>query len=669
MSFNIPDHMKLIKVAAGVLNQTPLDWKNNLKNILDCIAEARKQNVSLLCLPELCITGYGCEDMFYAPGLCDTALKQLFIIAEATQGMIVSIGLPIRYHNRVFNAACLLADGKIWGFACKKNLPGNSIYYEPRWFHAWENGRQSELELNGQTYPIGDLIFKVEGVKIGYEICEDAWVANRPGRELYLRGIDIILNPSASHFEFGKSFVRERFVLDASRAFGVSYIYVNLLGNESGRAVFDGDAIIASAGQGIASGNRFNYEDFIVTPAVIDIDMTRLSQVQNKVHVNDADTYGTVKIDFTFPPTPLENNAYTLEAWESNGYMREEEFARCISMAMFDYMRKSRSNGWVLSLSGGADSSAIACLCRLAIKMCVENIGFEGLKRKLWFSKPVQACNTEEEVAKLLITCMYQATENSSEDTRHSAESLAESLGADYFEININNLVKEYRSLVEGGLGRKLTWETDDVTLQNIQARVRAPSIWMIANTKNALLLSTSNRSEAAVGYATMDGDTAGSISPIAGIDKQFLRHWLRWLENVGVDGRIRFGGLQAVNSLQPTAELRPLDKKQTDEEDLMPYDLLNAIEIAAIRDKRMPKEVLPLMEHQFAGRYNREVIVRSIERFFRLWSRNQWKRERYAPSFHVDDHSLDPKTWCRFPILSGGFEQELEEMRKEFGL
>ena len=95
-----------------------------------------------------------------------------------------------------------------------------------------------------------------------------------------------------------------------------------------------------------------------------------------------------------------------------------------------------------------------------------------------------------------------------------------------------------------------------------------------------------------------------------------------------------------------------------------MPYDLLDAIEDAAIRDKKMPKDVLPLMEFQFEGIHSREVIVRSVERFFRLWSRNQWKRERYAPSFHVSDHSLDPKTWCRFPILSGGYEKELAEMR-----
>jgi NAD+ synthase (glutamine-hydrolysing) len=179
------------------------------------------------------------------------------------------------------------------------------------------------------------------------------------------------------------------------------------------------------------------------------------------------------------------------------------------------------------------------------------------------------------------------------------------SLNADYFEITIDELVQQYTRAVEGGIGRKLSWQTDDIALQNIQARVRAPSVWMLANIKGALLLSTSNRSEAAVGYATMDGDTAGSISPIAGIDKAFLRKWLVWLETQGVGGTYKLAGLHKVNSLQPSAELRPLEMTQTDEADLMPYEVLDAIEKCAIRDKQTPREVLEMMHVQFGEVYS----------------------------------------------------------------
>ncbi|MEE3219385.1 MAG: NAD+ synthetase, partial [Planctomycetota bacterium] len=191
----------------------------------------------------------------------------------------------------------------------------------------------------------------------------------------------------------------------------------------------------------------------------------------------------------------------------------------------------------------------------------------------------------------------------------------------------------------------------------------RAPGVWMVANLRGALLLSTSNRSEAAVGYATMDGDTSGGLSPIAGIDKAFLRHWLVWMERQGPDGGGQVAALAEVNALQPTAELRPLSAGQTDEDDLMPYEVLDAIERAAIRDKHMPLDVFRLIEVQFT-QFPREQLGVWTEKFFRLWTRNQWKRERYAPSFHLDDENLDPKTWCRFPILSGGFERELAELK-----
>ena len=165
-----------------------------------------------------------------------------------------------------------------------------------------------------------------------------------------------------------------------------------------------------------------------------------------------------------------------------------------------------------------------------------------------------------------------------------------------------------------------------------------------------------------------MDGDTCGGLSPIAGIDKAFLRRWLRWMETDGPDGIGPLPALAAVNDQAPTAELRPPPSKQTDEDDLMPYELLDAIERAAIRDKMTPLRDLARHARPISRSTRGRNWLVWIERFFRLWCRNQWKRERYAPSFHLDDENLDPKTWCRFPILSGGYERELAELRKLAG-
>jgi NAD+ synthase (glutamine-hydrolysing) len=161
-----------------------------------------------------------------------------------------------------------------------------------------------------------------------------------------------------------------------------------------------------------------------------------------------------------------------------------------------------------------------------------------------------------------------------------------------------------------------------------------------------------------------MDGDTSGGLAPIAGIDKAFLRQWLRWMEKTGPEGTGPMPALSAVNDQQPTAELRPPSAGQTDEVDLMPYELLDKVERLAIRDKLTPVEIFHVSRVEFP-QYAQQQLALWIERFFRLWCRNQWKRERYAPSFHLDDENLDPKTWCRFPILSGGYERELAELRK----
>lgn len=677
--------MKLLKIAAGVLNQIPLAWEHNKQNIINAIEEAQRQDVSLLCLPELCISGYGCEDAFYAQNTMDQSIESLLDIVPYTGDITVAVGLPMRHNNRTFDVACLMANKRIMGFVVKQYLANNGVHYESRWFQPWNPYLRDEIKVGEFSYPFGDVVFDLSGIRIGFEICEDAWVANRPGRMLYERGIDIILNPTASHFAFMKSQVRERFVVDASRSFGVSYVYANMLGNEAGRMIYDGDAMVASNGELLVSGNRLSYEDFLIVPAVVDVELTRLNQTQNRANL--ALVYPNLRVSerFDWPDIAPVIQKAELEAWERGGYLKEEEFTRAVALGLFDYLRKSRSYGYVLSLSGGADSSSIAALVFLMVRMAVENIGIDGVKKKLGHIKAIQPCKTPEEMMGKLLTVMYQGTENSSDDTFNSAKELADDIGATFLNININGLVDTYRGLIEGQLGRTLSWETDDLALQNIQARVRAPGIWMLANINNALLLSTSNRSEAAVGYATMDGDTAGSISPITGIDKHFLRKWLRWLETVGLNVKneqtpadrtgevtssvadndlIKVKGLHAVNSLQPTAELRPLDRKQTDEDDLMPYDVLNSIEEAAIRDKQPPVEVLKLMEVRYTGQYDRDKLMGWVERFFKLWSRNQWKRERYAPSFHLDDHNLDPRSWCRFPILSGGFEKELTEMR-----
>jgi len=623
-----------IVFSAAALNQLPLDWEGNRQRILAAISQATAEGATLVCLPELCISGYGCEDQFLAPYTAQKSWESLELIASSVHELVVVVGLALPFEGELYNVSAILAKGKIQALIPKQFLADDGVHYEPRWFSPWPRGKKTHVK----GIPLGDYRIHFAGISLGIEICQDAWEGEkRPAYDLAKRGVSVICNPTASHFAFGKAESRKSLSLEGAKIINGAYLFANLLGNEAGRIIFDGDAYIAYNGEIVAQTPRFSYQDFTLVSQKIILDKREESGddvVSFEIHIPGTHT-------IINPEVP---------AWESSENKKEEEFSRAVALGLFDYLRKSRSQGWVLSLSGGADSSAIASLCALSIQYATAELGWEGLKNKL----SNIALSSQVRAMKDLLTTLYQGTVNSSQNTRDSARELAEWIGTQHYEIEIDSIVQGYRELVEGAIKRPLTWEQDDITLQNVQARVRAPSAWMLANIKNALLLATSNRSEASVGYATMDGDTSGSISPIAGIDKSFVRSWLLWLEAKG------FKGLHLVNSLEPSAELRPLTEKQVDEEDLMPYPILNTIERLAFYDLLSPHECLEQVNQRYGAIFAKEKLEEFVRRFFRLWARNQWKRERYAPGFHVDDYSLDPKSWLRFPILSAGLEKDI---------
>lgn len=654
-----------LKVAAAVLNQTPLDWIGNRQRLETVIRQAKQEKVDVLCCPELCLPGYGCEDAFHSPDTAHMSWHILRQLLPFTQGLVLNLGLPVWHGGAVYNAVVLIADQKLVGLVAKQHLAGDGIHYEPRWFKSWPTGVQVSWESPDGSLPLGDQVFQFthneRSVRLAFEICEDAWVADRPGGRLAGQAVDIILNPSASHFAFGKQKIRERFVVEGSRAFSVAYVYANLNGNEAGRAIYDGGGLIASGGDIVARGERLDLSEWNLTTAVVDIGRNQVIRARTASYEPQfgREPERVVKVDHAFS----EHQAPTsvppaIAEWETGPYLKEEEFSRAVSLGLLDYMRKSRSRGFILSLSGGADSAACAVLVYLMYQRAVQELTEAELADKFAYWSNFRG-NSEE-----LLTTVYQATQNSGQVTRDAARIVAEAVGAHHAEYDVEELVRGYRSRTEKALGRKLSWETDDIALQNIQARVRAPGPWMLANVLGALFISTSNRSEAAVGYATMDGDTSGGLAPIAGIDKAFLRHWLRWMETEGPLGYQPIPALKAINVQAPTAELRPQEASQTDEDDLMPYPVLERIERLAIRDKVGPEGIFNRLAVEFPDA-DTETRLRWVERFFRLFTRNQWKRERYAPSFHLDDQNLDPKTWCRFPILSGGYTWELEQLRE----
>ncbi len=587
-----------MKIAACALNQTPLDWKGNLKRILSAIEEGKTKGADLILFPELSLSGYGCEDYFLMPWVFEKAKEILLeTLLPASEGILLAIGLPWHFQGKNYNTLAICENGQLLGLYAKQILANQGVFYENRWFHAWPSNLTKELpDLPGVLF--GDFSYAYKGMVLGFEICEDGWHPDeRPAVTGAARHANLILNASASNFARGKLSERHQVVESLKGRNKAWYLYANLLGNESGNLIFDGELILGKAGKVLYSSPILGMEE------------SRLEVFE------------------------LNENAEWPGARPSDSDF--EEFTAAASLGLKDYLRKSGSLGFTLSLSGGADSAVCAVLVSEMLRRGIQAIGKDELSRQLGF---------EPEIEKLL-SCIYQASENSGSITSKAAEELAKALGAEFHTWKIAPQVQGYTELVENILGRKLSWEKDDLSLQNIQARSRAPGIWMLANARQHLLLTTANRSEADVGYCTMDGDTAGSLAPLAGVSKHFIRQWLIWARD-----ELSLPVLDLIIHQEPTAELRP--GKQTDEGDLMPYELLEQIEVFFLHDKLSPEEILESLSS--TREESSEYLKLNIEKFLRLWKRNQWKRERLAPSFHLDRFNVIPRSMGRYPIFCG---------------
>ena len=600
--------MKLIKVAGASLNQTPLAWNNNKAHIIEAIETSKKLGVSILCLPELCLSGRGCEDEFLSPNLHKMTLKVLKEILPFTKGIAVSIGLPLLHQSNVFNTTCFIIDGIVQAFVAKHFL--NS--HELRWFKPWPDAHTNKID--GYAICSEAKIFNVSGIKVAIEMREDIQTTKN------FKEANIVLNPIASHFSFGKYEKRKKSILSRSKKDKAIYILTNLLGCDAGM-IYDGSVLITSHNQVLEEGKRFSYKDVLVTSTEINIKQT-----------------------------PTKHS--TIET-------KNEEFCRAVSFGLFDYMKKTNSFGYIVSLSGGMDSATVACLVYFMVCLGVAELTIDGFQKRLSYIKGIENANDIKSLTKKIFTCVYQATENNTQASQESAEELAKEIGAQYYNFDINSIVKSYIKLVSDRTGCNFNWEKDDVALQNVQARARVPGIWLLANKENKLLLNTGNKSEALVGYATMDGDTCGVLSPIGDVSKTFLRSWIKWTSTSTIFGIPAISKLNLITKQSPSAELRPPNKAQTDEKDLMPYEILDKIGQMAINNST-PLQIFNSLRSQDALHYSETQLAVWIEKFFKLWCKNQWKQKRYALSFHLDDERFNSK---KFPSISGNYAGELEKL------
>lgn len=677
------------RVAVATLNQTVGDWEGNRARIVRAAERAVTEGARLLLCPELCVSGYSLLDRLFRASTLEESFQSLSIIIEETRALplILCVGLPISHRGLIYNAVAVVSQGRLWGLSCKEHLATGDVEYEERYYAAWPAGVDEVWTApSGERYPIGALIFQSDDVgAFAFEICEDAFRGRRPGSLAASAGAELILNASASWFTLGKHQWRREMIKQNSREDICAYLYASLRGADNTRLVFDGAGLIAMCGSLLAEADRLRADqDVSVTVAHLDLEELRRARREtgswrrqigaDRPHLTqvnlepldlsqlDATKRNERDVPPSFEPDWLSVTPSHVEPslawWERDARLSggepisdsevphlELELALCLGLS--DYLRKAKINSVALALSGGRDSAMVALLVYRAFRYRHPELSTEELRAML----------------RARFHCAYLATENSGSATQDAARALADELGATFYDLNIQRALEAHHALISEALQRPLSWgnDVDDITLQNVQARLRGSVIWMIANSHRALLLATSNKSEAAVGYTTMDGDTSGGLSPIADVPKSLVSLWLRWARD-----RHQVKSLELINGLEPTAELRPASEAQTDEDDLMPFEVLDQLIYGFCQLALSPIELFKRLWPKFEARYQGkpEEFEAHIAKFVRLFCFSQWKRERFAVSFRVMSYDLDPKGGGRYPVIQVPFSEEVAALR-----
>ncbi len=679
-------------LATITVNQTPLDWEGNKTRILLALEKIHLESPiqpDTFLFPELCLSGYGCEDAFFSPHVWDRAWDSLIQLAKDSQKIIsksvLIVGLPFYFEGAIYNCTAILSDGKVLALVPKTILANDGVHNELRWFKAFTQKKVHKFSFRGINLFFGHMAFQHRKTRFIIENCRDAWALDRPAYDLIDTNFDLVLHPSASCFSFDKHKVRRNILLESSRRLGVSFLMANVLGCEAGTLIYDGHLYACSDGQEIFENISFSKQDFVVAILQIDVNTNRIKRArlnpsqyfefsEKKLNFSQNNTNAALTKNFILEIedqsskikkiqkeilvlTPLQKYTYQGPPKE---FSKFDQFLQAEMLGLFDTLRKSKSKGYMLPLSGGADSSTSAILVQRMLAYSINELGWEeALKRlgrtelaiKLKQKMNHKEFHLKEIVAELcphFLHTVYLYTENNSQQTLQAAQKLSEALETTHSFMNVQNEYESYIENIENIFRKKLNFQEYDKPLQNIQARARAPLAWLLANINDFILLCTANRSEIAVGYTTMDGDSAGGLAPLGGVSKTFILDWLNYMEKTGDSLMGNIPELELVTSLKPSAELKPAQK---DEDDLMPYPILDRIITLALGLRKDEKEILEILCLEIHD-VEPKILQKNISRFMQLFHASQWKRKRLAPSFYLDDLSLDSSHF-RFPILS----------------
>src|SRR5256886_1209651 len=506
-----------LRVALAQLNATVGDIEGNARKIRDSIARARDEGAQLVVLPELALSGYPPEDLLLKTSFVDAVGEALRDVAGEARDIVALVGFPER-RDDVYNAAAVLADGKVAAVYHKVYLPNYGVFDEQRYFQA---GTDAAL-------------FKLNGVAIGLTICEDIWEPGPPATTAALSGAQVIVNLSASPYHAGKPLEREEMLVQRARDNLATVVFCNLVGGQD-ELVFDGcSSVVDQDGEVLARAPQFE-EAFIVCG--IDPGAAVAARLRDARHRNavrrerESDSPPARTLASVSVPAPgsVEVGGPVAEPMDE-----DREIYSALVTGLRDYVDKNGFEHVVLALSGGIDSALAALIAVAAL----------GPER---------------------VTCVSMPSPYSSEGTRADARAIAQNLGAELLELPIDGLMKVYDGVLEAAFdGRE-----PDITEENLQARMRGNIVMALSNKFGWLVLTTGNKSEMSVGYATLYGDMAGGFGVLKDVFKGRVYRLVRWRNEQ--EGRELVPA--SVPERPPAAELR---YEQRDDESLPPYEVLD---------------------------------------------------------------------------------------------
>ncbi len=616
-----------VKVAAVTPDVRVADTIYNTKQICLAIDEAVSLGAKIIVFPELCISGYTCEDLFLQEHLLTSCKKQLLAIAAHTEGKdaLVFVGLPLEREGKLYNVAAAVQDGEVLAFIPKTYIPSYGEFYETRHFTPG-NKEAVSLYFDGEEIPFGTNILLeaegIEGLLVGCEICEDLWAPVSPGIFHALAGATVLVNLSASDETVGKDDYRELLVKSASAKLISGYIYASAGSGESTQdLVFGGHNLIVENGVILGETRRFEnqiaYGDF-------DIHKLRMERRRMNTFIADEDeNYLVIPFALKQEETYLTRNFPSAPFVPSNLQEREKRCNEILSIQAYGLKKRYQHIGCkkaIFGISGGLDST----LALLVTARCFDMLGLP-----------------RENIIAVTMPCF-----GTTDRTYDNACKLVKALGATLEEIDIKNAV----TLHFQDIGHDM--HNHNVTYENSQARERTQILMDIANREDGLVIGTGDMSELALGWATYNGDHMSMYGVNAGVPKTLVRHLVKYYADTCGQEELSDVLLDVLDTPVSPELLPPVDGviSQKTEDLVGPYELHDFFLYYILRYGFEPSKVYRLAKISFAGEYADDVIWKWLKTFYRRFFSQQFKRSCLPDGPKVGSVGVSPRGDLRMP-------------------